>query len=300
MKIPNSFFETVLNLIPHHGEKWIDELPTTLHHLVTHWNLSHLEVVENLSHNLVMKGFQGNVPIILKLCIEKEYFTHEKEALLFYKGHGIVRLLSHHNGHQALLMEFIHPGTPLIANGSMEELKDVEIASAVMNQLHDHTLPSHHPFPTVEQWMNELNMEEDFHPTHIKNARIMAKELIKTQGEVVLLHGDLHHDNIVNSKKQGWVAIDPKGVVGERAFEAGCFIRNPFHGSFAHYPKLKPLISKRIELFAHHMKCSQNRIARWAYVQAVLAAVWRHEDKGDIAPFMYRADVILSILNEQF
>lgn len=54
-----------------------------------------------------------------------------------------------------------------------------------------------------------------------------AKELMSNQGEPVLLHGDLHHYNILQRQSE-WLAIDPKGIIGEREFEIGTFLKNPF------------------------------------------------------------------------
>lgn len=52
--------------------------------------------------------------------------------------------------------------------------------------------------------------------------------LFDSQQSEVLLHADLHHDNILSSDNHGFVAIDPKGVFGDPAFEIGTFMRNPF------------------------------------------------------------------------
>jgi hypothetical protein len=52
-------------------------------------------------------------------------------------------------------------------------------------------------------------------------------ELLSSSGKEVLLHGDLHHWNILSSEREGWLAIDPKGLAGEAECETGAFLRNP-------------------------------------------------------------------------
>jgi streptomycin 6-kinase len=52
-------------------------------------------------------------------------------------------------------------------------------------------------------------------------------ELLPSQEAQVVLHGDLHHYNILSSGDQ-WKAIDPKGVIGEPVYETGALLRNPF------------------------------------------------------------------------
>src|SRR5438067_1309862 len=58
-------------------------------------------------------------------------------------------------------------------------------------------------------------------------AEAIFAALLATQVAPVLLHGDLHHENILAAARQPWLAIDPKGVVGEPAYEAGALLRNP-------------------------------------------------------------------------
>jgi len=78
-------------------------------------------------------------------------------------------------------------------------------------------------------------------------AENIFKEFPKEKKEQVLLHGDLHSDNILSSQR-GWLVIDPKGIVGEREFELGAYLRNPYYD----YPKgsdYKKLETERILQF---------------------------------------------------
>jgi streptomycin 6-kinase len=58
-------------------------------------------------------------------------------------------------------------------------------------------------------------------------AESLFRELIASSESPVLLHGDLHHFNILSARRQPWLAIDPKGVAGEPAYEPGALLRNP-------------------------------------------------------------------------
>lgn len=55
----------------------------------------------------------------------------------------------------------------------------------------------------------------------------VAKRLLANQRECVALHGDLHHANVLDFGQRGWLAIDPKGLLGDRAFEYGVLFGNP-------------------------------------------------------------------------
>lgn len=102
-------------------------------------------------------------------------------------------------------------------------------------------------------------------------ARIYA-ELAALQGERGLLHGDLHHYNVVRDATRGWLAIDPKGLLGEPAYELGAALRNP-----AHYPT-PAWTTRRVDLMVERLGLGRTRVLGWAFAQALLAAIWTWED----------------------
>jgi streptomycin 6-kinase len=95
----------------------------------------------------------------------------------------------------------------------------------------------------------------------------------------VLLHGDLHHWNILSARRSSWLAIDPKGVVGEPAYETGAWIRNPFP-DLLRWQNAREVIVRRIDQFANELALDRDRIQSWSFYQAVLAAWWSYEE-GD-------------------
>ena len=96
--------------------------------------------------------------------------------------------------------------------------------------------------------------------------------MIETAPQSVLLHGDLHHDNILAHEKD-WVVIDPKGVIGEEALE----IRNPFPDLLL-MPNVQNIIHNRIHQFAKFLNVDPVRLYYWSYVHAVLSTIWALED----------------------
>jgi streptomycin 6-kinase len=91
--------------------------------------------------------------------------------------------------------------------------------------------------------------------------------------EPVLLHGDLHHWNILAAGRQPWLALDPKGIVGEPAYEVGALLRNP---------DLMPLQvqERRVDQLTAELGFDRYRILGWGIAQAVLSAWWSYEDHG--------------------
>jgi streptomycin 6-kinase len=108
----------------------------------------------------------------------------------------------------------------------------------------------------------------------------------------VLLHGDLHHFNIL-SAEDSWLAIDPKGIVGEPAYEVGAWMRNPIPN--IPEPELRRFVWRRLDILADILELDWERLRQWSLAQAVLSAWWSYEDGGDAAdwePTMRLASVL--------
>jgi streptomycin 6-kinase len=99
---------------------------------------------------------------------------------------------------------------------------------------------------------------------------------------VRLLHGDLHHDNVILDDDRGWLAVDPKGVIAEPEYEVGAALRNPFDRPVLFADPAT--IRKRVDRFARDLALDATRVLSWAFAQAVLSAVWTVEDGLEITP----------------
>jgi streptomycin 6-kinase len=113
----------------------------------------------------------------------------------------------------------------------------------------------------------------------VDQAEARFAELTITMSEPVLLHGDLHHQNILSASRQPWLAIDPKGVIGEPAYEAGALLRNPMP-HLLHMDRPGQVLARRIEQLSDQLELDRMRVRDWALAQAVLAAWWALEDHG--------------------
>jgi streptomycin 6-kinase len=97
----------------------------------------------------------------------------------------------------------------------------------------------------------------------------------------VLLHGNLHHDNILCAEREPWLAIDPKGLIGELAYETGALLRNLWPAILAE-PDPARLIARRIDQLAEEVAFERARVRDWGMAQAVLSAWWFIEDGGAV------------------
>ncbi|WP_374570983.1 aminoglycoside phosphotransferase family protein [Phenylobacterium sp.] len=102
-----------------------------------------------------------------------------------------------------------------------------------------------------------------------------AGELLAEPRDVVVLHGDMHHENILDFGEVGWLAIDPWGVIGERAYDYANIVRNPDLELVCAPGR----IERRLELLSAGAGLDRERLRRWSFAHAGLAAVWEIEDK---------------------
>ena len=125
-------------------------------------------------------------------------------------------------------------------------------------------------------WLTALDKDWAIPDASLKKARKLRDQLLKTAEPAVLLHGDLHHDNILQNGYD-WLVIDPKGVIGEPVYEVAAFVRNPIP-ELLHHADATTIIHNRITLFSELLGIPAKRILDWCFVQAVLAWVWALED----------------------
>jgi streptomycin 6-kinase len=103
--------------------------------------------------------------------------------------------------------------------------------------------------------------------------------LLSENKDEMLLHGDFHHFNVLESAR-GWLAIDPKGVVAEPDFELGAALRNPHWVPELFTPTA---LERRAGRIASGLGLDVHRVLLWAFAQAVLSAIWSVEDGEALA-----------------
>ena len=217
-----TFEQNIINLYGEKGRQWLGHLPNHVAQLANTYGLSNLKAVNNLSYNYVLSGFQGAQPIILKLGLDIDGFKREAAALMAFLGFGVVEILSENNG--LLLLECAVPGVSLKSHFPENDDEAINITANVIKRLHKAPIPNTHAFPHVKDWLEALDGDLEIPLQTLQKSREIRDKLLKTAKPDVLLHGDLHHDNILQNGED-WLVIDPKGVIGEPAYEVAAFIR---------------------------------------------------------------------------
>ena len=191
----------------------------------------------------------------------------EIDAAEWFGGHGAPRVLAIDRSLGAVLLERVRPGTTLV--GEPEDVA-VTAAAGVMRALWRAPVDGHR-FPSVRDWGRSL--------APASRAAGVFFELCDSMSNEVVLHGDLHHENLLRAHA-GWLAIDAKGVVGEPAYEVGALLRNPKPGLLS-LPHPGRVLRRRADALCEALDLDRSRVRAWAYAQAVLSAAWSVEDGED-------------------
>ncbi|MCU1264326.1 MAG: aminoglycoside/hydroxyurea antibiotic resistance kinase [Acidobacteria bacterium] len=285
--LPNKFVETVRSTFGAAGESLLRDLPQIEAESIARWNLELFDPFDNLSFNYVVPGrLAGGTQIVLKIGIPENQELHtEIAALRLYDGKGMARLIDAQPEKGVLLIERILPGVPLTSE--TDDSVATEIAAEIMRSL---CLPApiNHSFPSTAKWFSGFGrLREKFAggtgplpESLVSRAEDLSTQLLESSSANVVLHGDLHHENILRSDRQRWLAIDPKGVVGEPCYEVGAFMRNPIE-LFGSPATAVAAVERRFKILGEVLGFDRDRMAAWAFAQAVLSAWWCLEDSGE-------------------
>jgi streptomycin 6-kinase len=288
MHIPEEFIRTTVDLYAEEGLAWLKGLPALIDECARRWSLT-VEPPFALSYNYVAPAVRADgTPVVLKVGFPTGEPLDQIAALRIYDGHGMTQLLESDQERGAMLLERLLPGVPLNQLESDEQA--TAIAAQVMRELWQGPAgspPADHPFPTVADWAAGMQrMREHFGGTSgpfparlVDEAESLFAELLGSQAAPVLLHGDLHHENILSARRAPWLALDPKGILGEPAYEVGALLRNPLP-QLLQRPDPGRVMARRIDQLAEALGIDRARIRGWGLAQAVLSAWWSVEDHG--------------------
>ena len=270
-------------MINNHGQvaqTWLKGLDNFLAELVSSYRLELLAPFTTQNYNWVLKVGFDKKPCVLKLSPPNKEFSSEVQALENFSGQSAVKIYVSDVHKGFMIQEQLEPGVML--KEVEDEDKAIEIAANVMLNLWT-TPKQSDSFPSIEDWLNGFERYQSNHSNWgelesslCEAATDLSQQLLQTQAKQILLHGDLHHENIL-SCHDGFKAIDPKGILGEPLYEVGAFIRNPYP-DIATNPNLKKILKHRAMSFAHLLKASELRIVQWSFVQAMLSAIWSIEE----------------------
>lgn len=294
--IPQAFTNRMVEMYGEDGQAWGARLPQLLNELAERWQLT-LQPSFKLSYNYVAPVTRADgTTAVLKIGYPDPELLTEMAALRLYNGRFACKLLASSPEQYAMLLEHIQPGQPLwsLANDEAE----TAIAAQVMQQLWQPISPEGYSiFPTLERRTKALlslsdYFEDGFGPFPrrlVETAVSLRAELLAYDIPPMLLHGDFHHENVLTARRKPWLALDPKGVIGDPAYDVGAYLYNPIVEDVV----AQNLVARRIDQFSEALNIDRQRLIAWGIVQAVLSAVWSYEDHDiELSPTLLVADIL--------
>ena len=227
----------------------------------------------------LMPVLHDGAPAMLKIA------AHEEEvrgaALMeWWAGDGAARVLAR-EGEAVLLERLTGPASlaEMARNGQDDEATSILCDCAI--RLHaPRARRSPDSLTPLPIWHRALFEAADRDDGVFARAAPVARALLAEARDQVVLHGDLHHDNLLDGGPRGWLAIDPKGLIGERGFEYANLFRNPTVDL-----ALAPgRMQRQAAIVATRSNIEPTRLFQWIFTYAALGAAWSLQSSHDPAP----------------
>ena len=246
-----------------------------LNNYLTAWNLSHPQLLMQTMTSHIYTVTHETETVILKLLSPSEIDEQRGAvALRCFDGHGAVRLLRYDEGAQ--LMEYAAGDELVTLVERGEDDNATHIIAHVIQQLHN--VPqniSHHGLIMLEHWFEALfnkaasDRQAGFDSIYVRSASL-AERLLVDPRDVRVLHGDIHHRNIRKAPR-GWLAFDPKGLVGERTYDCANTLCNPVMPELVHN---ETRLLTNAAILADTLALDLSRVLAFTYAYACLNASW--------------------------
>jgi streptomycin 6-kinase len=199
----------------------------------------------------------------------------------WWAGDGAARVLAEADG-VLLLERALGPGSLAAMARAGEDDEACRILCAVAARLH---APRPQPVPALvplRTWFRALGPAAATHGGLLARAHATAGALLADPREVLPLHGDLHHDNVLDFGARGWLAIDPNRLLGERGFDFANIFTNPDLADPTR-PVAAALFARRLEVVTRAAGLERSRLLAWILAWAGLSAAWFLADGEDAA-----------------
>jgi streptomycin 6-kinase len=249
------------------GRSWLEALPRLVEECVEQWSLRVGTPYADSYVSLVLPAtMPDGTGVVLKVQFPHRESEHEAAALAVWKGDGAVRLLEHDPARHALLIERCTPGTHLSELGADDALG---ILIGLLPRLWKPVTGPFEPLADeAARWADHLPQRWEragrpFERGLVDAAMETLGALSASQGEQVLLHQDLHAENVLRAEREPWLAIDPKPLVGERELGIAPIVRAYELGH------TRALVIRRLDRLSAELSVDRERARGWAFAQTL-------------------------------
>ena len=206
----------------------------------------------------------------------------EAAYLKVLDGEGAVKLFEFDHERQAMLLERVAPGANLKSVCKRRESEAVLITIRVLKRILWPVPDDQDDFIQLDDWFDGFRRAKGtkFPRDYADRALEFYAELSKDEKNIFLLHGDLHHDNILSATREPFLVIDPKGIIGHVGYDIGVFLNN-HHDWLEWNTRLESRLDQAVAEFARSFDLEERVIRKWAFCQMVLSWWWMFDEMPD-------------------
>jgi streptomycin 6-kinase len=257
------------------GRDWLKRLPAIVRACAEAWELRIGEPYNGGKVGLALRVERTDgSPAVLKVNFPERGSEHEAAALALWGGVGAVRLLERDDERRALLLERCEPGGQL---SDLVEEDEANRAAARVLAMIWRPPPDGHAFALLEDEAHRQAerlparwkaLGRPFERTLLDAATAVYGELAPPQEEPVVCHQDFHGGNVLRATREPWLAIDPKPLVGERAFDTAWLLRDR-RASILADPHPRRRMRRRLDLLSAELGLDRERMRGWGIARAL-------------------------------
>jgi streptomycin 6-kinase len=302
IQIPDTFFRGTAGREGARGEDWLATLPQLVTDLMGRWDCVADGPVTHGGVGLIVPVRRPDADqrsAVLKVSFPHPGNVAEPDAFEAWDGRGAVRLYARDDAHFAMLLERAHSST-------LAEVSDSDEVARIAGELHRRlTIPAPSGLPRlsdqVGEWEESLlrdarELTHDLPPRSIDAAVATLRELGREQPELVV-HGDFHARNILRAEREPWLVVDPKGYVGDPAYD-GAPLLGARVRELAREDDFAKAAMRMLEIFAETAGLELERVVRWAGYRAVESALWGRRHGFRAARSGSGRDLLVELLDE--
>jgi streptomycin 6-kinase len=256
------------------GQEWLDDLPALLGSLLEEWELEPIGrplhgvcavvvPVRLLGAGRDAVGVSGEG--VLKVTGPHREAAAEPLALQSWNGHGAVRLVRADPSRFAMLLERLH-------TRDLTRLDIDEACGVIGDLLSTLRRPAHPRIPSLTAYAERQAVELRAAPPvlprrYLDQAAALAGELVaRAPAEERLLHTDLHYTNVLGAYRSPWLAIDPKPMAGDVAFEVAPALWNRAD-ELGTGSQVRWSLRRRLEIICERAGIDEGRARAWTIVR---------------------------------
>lgn len=268
------------------GGEWLERLPQLVNECAERWKLRVGPPYRGEVSYVAPATTASRSDVVIKINFPSHESEHESAALRHWGGRGAVRLLDDDVERRALLLERCRPGNTL-----WEERERVatEAMGDVLTGLWETPAPAS-PFPfrslvdAAGIWSEHLRAAYErakapFEMSLLDDALGFMATVKPADSSDVVLHQDLHGGNVLR-REEYWVAIDPKPLVGERAFDLASYVRDR-RGRLRDDRGSEAVVRDRLEHLCGVLDVDRDRAKGWALAHAL---AWSFDAQANFYP----------------